>query len=836
MAGKRFVFLLFLLILVFAGSGHCWKWYEADAPETGLKGNSFVDIEYIDGIIWVATGNGLSYSDDFGQTWYTHNTQTGLSSNEPSAIFGRPGELWVSASHPQYYGDISYPFGDGIDFSSDTGNTWDTLRPPETVGYAHLVYDIAGTGTSTYAACFHGGMIVTHDGGDNWSHMYYSPADSSDYLADDWADLTTGRYYSCAVDEMHGDSTFVYGGCARGINKFMYIPRRVKMGGNNITSMAGAGEYYYMAHENGISQADTALSKFYTSSNLNGLPINGWGRRMIHFGGQIWVSMFDKTDTTGRGIYVLDNPTEQWTAFDSSSTGPSGVWSKLATDLFEGDGGGAYDFKALNDSVLYVAAGDSGLYYTLDTGQTWQKFFVDSTDQNIASLTNQVLSIDVTSDSLFVGTMGGLVKASYLAPFSIDGHTLVEFGQDDSTGSVVSTVRNYEGTTDFTWVALQPHPDSSGTSNYTAVEMIEGSAEMYWAFNSQAPSVKVKDILILSDTVTVFATSIGLIGSTIYYGPPTGNFAYVPKDDSTGLSIENASFQSLALIGDRLFAGSSGGFGYHRTNTDWEIVRANTNPRSHDLALSLTRASTGLPGDWVIAVELQETSEDTVLWAACRRVPDTLDQYNSVAYSTDFGQSWNMVLVNEQVWNFDFDANGRVYAAATSGLYYTDGSPDVWVKADIIDAAKQDTIWAETEVYSVAVVDTIVWVGTSFGMAYRPVVDIDDWRIIRVFKGTDSEDDLYAAPVPFSPLAPNGRLTLHYHVEETADITVEIYDFSMNLVARVADGKSRSGDADYFETWDGFNEDGDIVATGMYFFKVIYSTGQERWGRLAIIP
>ncbi|MCK5127081.1 MAG: hypothetical protein KAR42_12580 [candidate division Zixibacteria bacterium] len=838
MTGKRIFWILPIMLLFLSGFGYSDMMYSADEPDTGLKGNSFVDIVFHDGIIWLASGRGLSYTDDFGQTWYTHNKTTGLNSDDPSAIFGRGQQFWVAGTHTELYGGINYPFGDGIDLTFDGGANWEYLDPLETANFGQLVYDIAGNSQSVYAACFHGGLIVTHNNGQTWSHMFYSPADSSDWTADNWVNLASGRYYSCAVDSFHADSLFVYGGAARGVNKFIYIPRRVKMGGNNVTAIDG-DEYLYIAHENGISQADSALTKFYTASYQNGLPVNGWTRKIINFGGKILAGLADKTDSSGLGLYTVADAGAEWTVMAESTTGPSDLWTKTMTTVFEGPGAGLYDFKILNDSVLYAAVGDSGIYQSLDSGVTWQRFYIDSTDMSQLSLRNQVLSVDATADSLYLGTRAGLIKAAYSQPFAIDFDTLITFPEDDSTGSMVTHVRHFEGDTVFTWVAVAPHPDSTG-GNYAAIQLISSPILnnpplVIWAIYSTPPTI-INDILVIDSFTTAFATTSGLFGNRNRNIPVMTTFAYSPNDSVSGLTLANYRFNTVNSINGSIFAGSGGGFGKRLNDENFKVVRANTNHLTHDLAIPHTFQNSGLPGDWVIALEMQETSNDTLLWAACRNVIDTIPQSNAVGYSRDFGASWTKVLNGEMVWNFAFDDNGGAYAAASNGLFYSAGSPDTWERAQIIDQNTMDTVWAETEVYSVEVVDSILWVGTSFGLAFRPLDNLSDWSIIRVFKETDSIDDIYAAPVPFSPLAPNGRLTLHYRVEETADITIEVYDFAMNLVKTVVVNKYRPGGEDYFESWDGYNEDGDVVATGMYFFKITYSTGPVRWGRLAIIP
>lgn len=841
MFSKSLYSLTIILILLTSNPAMGRMLYSLDEADSGLTSNSYIEIIYHDDILWMAGGRGLSYSPDGGLSWYTYDAETGLSSNEPSAIFGRPGQLWVAMSHTEPYQGVNFPFGDGFNLTYDNGDNWESQTPIEASGFGKICYDLAGNEQSTYASCFHGGLIVSHDAGQNWSHMFFSPVDSADWAADNWADLVSGRYYACYVDTSHADTMIVYGGTGKGIQKFLYIPQRVKQGGNNITAIAGNDDFIYVAHENGVSQSDTALNIFHTSSPDNGLPSH-WLRELFVFGNKVWVAPFDPLDTSGLGLYYVDNADQLWSVFDSSITGPGDFWSKHLATYFEGDGSGIYDFKNYNDSILYVAAGDSGVFRTLDFGSTWERFYVDSADMNSASLHNQVLSIDVTADTVFLGTRAGLVKASYVPPFTFDFDTLITFEENDSTGSVVSIVRhNNESDTSgefsYKWIAVEPIDPASDSGNYAAIQIHDQTDnDRHILYSNRSTPTIINDIAV-SDSFTTFATSTGLSGNyNINVGPTISSFSFITNDVTTGQTLVSYRFQTAEWIGDRLFAGSTGGFAYWINNTSWRVFRTNTDPLIHDLAVVRNRANSGLPGDWVVALDQQIFGSDTILWAACRGIADTVQQYNSVAYSTDFGDSWTRVLTNEMVWNFAFDQNGGAYAAASSGLFYAPDSRDEWQKAPIIDPFAKDTIWNETEVYSLEVVDSTLWVGTSFGIANRPIDNVENWDIIRVFKLTDAADDVFAAPVPFSPLNPNGRLTIHYRVEQSANITVEIYDFAMNLVAVPTEDRFRDAGEDYFETWDGYNMSGEVVATGMYFFKVSYSTGDEYWGRLAIIP
>ena len=343
--------------------------------------------------------------------------------------------------------------------------------------------------------------------------------------------------------------------------------------------------------------------------------------------------------------------------------------------------------------------------------------------------------------------------------------------------------------------------------------------------------------VISRDSTTIIATSNGLFRFNNYTG---GWSEFLVNDYSTGLSLDRNEFLSAAFVDSRLFTGSSGGFAYRVTNLDWRIFKANLNRYKHDLAVARTHQNSHLSGNWVVALDIQPYRADTtVVWAACRRVADTsdtIDQQNGVSFSTDFGATWQQVLPEIQVWNFAFDRNGVAYAAATEGLYLAEPPWSNWTRAEIIDPLTQDTIVSGTAIYSAEVVDTILWVGTELGLARRPIDNPAGWDIVRIFKPTEAPDDVFAAPVPYSPLNNSGRLTIHYRVTSPCDVRVRIYDFAMNLVKTVTDGRSRPARGDYFESWDGYNEAGDMVATGIYYFKVSCSTGEEYWGRLDIIP
>ncbi len=57
----------------------------------------------------------------------------------------------------------------------------------------------------------------------------------------------------------------------------------------------------------------------------------------------------------------------------------------------------------------------------------------------------------------------------------------------------------------------------------------------------------------------------------------------------------------------------------------------------------------------------------------------------------------------------------------------------------------------------------------------------------------------------------------------------------MDLVITLVDGEHRDGDEEYDEIWYGRNEKGDLVANGVYFFKVEAAGGQTEWGKVVVL-
>jgi hypothetical protein len=100
--------------------------------------------------------------------------------------------------------------------------------------------------------------------------------------------------------------------------------------------------------------------------------------------------------------------------------------------------------------------------------------------------------------------------------------------------------------------------------------------------------------------------------------------------------------------------------------------------------------------------------------------------------------------------------------------------------------------------------------------------------------------DVEVAPNPFSPNGDgvNERVRLTFAVLRLTDavpVKAEIYDLSGRRVAELGDGSGRS--ALFAVEWDGTGLDGNVVAPGIYLYRIVVESDggtEERLGHLAV--
>jgi len=250
-----------------------------------------------------------------------------------------------------------------------------------------------------------------------------------------------------------------------------------------------------------------------------------------------------------------------------------------------------------------------------------------------------------------------------------------------------------------------------------------------------------------------------------------------------------------------------------------------------------------ISGNFVVSLAVQKFDDKKIVWAGTQ---PTYYGFYAASYSTDGGSTWSTTLEGDKVWNFDFSGNGSggqdsvVWAATSSGLKKSTDFGYTWEIYDhtnIVDEDRPDQQILNPEFYAVRIVDdTIIWAGNFDGLV-KSTDNGTTWKVFRSFVpiGSPQAKTAYAYPNPFSPLIANRAVRIHYKPKSDGSVTIKIYDFEMKLVKTLIEDEEKIGGEEYDEDWDGRNEKGEIVANGIYFFKVEGPDGQEEWGKIGVI-
>ena len=361
-----------------------------------------------------------------------------------------------------------------------------------------------------------------------------------------------------------------------------------------------------------------------------------------------------------------------------------------------------------------------------------------------------------------------------------------------------------------------------------------------------------RDVNFLADSVLIVGTR-GLL-KFFEYRPGDIPFGPITVSDSTSTDNLNSNLLTTVEInGDTIFIGTDNGFAVSNNHgRRYKIHRVNTDSLVPDIVVQSTRENAsplldGITGNFVPAMEVQYVdSGPAIVWASLR--PTTggtqgiaagavigLIDTSATPDSTVYVRQW-LSQYNQFAWNFAFNGD-TVFAATDSGLIFTVDTGLTWDTVEFVDTAGNSLYDPTDPIYSVAVIDSFLWAGGTDRLLQMKLVDTTGNAFFKI----DSTAIDYAFPVPYSNVQDLGSgITFHFYLTKDAYVTIEVYDFAMNLVRRVIDNQFFS--VGFYPTttltanWDVLNGKGDQLAVGMYYFKVELSTGETRWGKLAVIP
>jgi photosystem II stability/assembly factor-like uncharacterized protein len=239
-----------------------------------------------------------------------------------------------------------------------------------------------------------------------------------------------------------------------------------------------------------------------------------------------------------------------------------------------------------------------------------------------------------------------------------------------------------------------------------------------------------------------------------------------------------------------------------------------------------------LPGNHVVALGINEPDGVAYIWAACRPVDASQGERYAVAYSTDYGAIWTTV-IEQPAWDFDFIGD-TVVVATDDGLYISNGNDYAdWNVIREVRDYDNYRYFLGSRFYAVETVGSYIWGAGADGT----VLSTDGGVTWTVFRSQLQPDDHYAYPTPFSPIASTRQgTTIHYKPPAAARVTIKIYDFNLDLVKTVIDNQYRPGGVEIdSDIWDGENDEGELVANGIYFYNIKLDSGEDWWGKVAVI-
>jgi hypothetical protein len=244
-----------------------------------------------------------------------------------------------------------------------------------------------------------------------------------------------------------------------------------------------------------------------------------------------------------------------------------------------------------------------------------------------------------------------------------------------------------------------------------------------------------------------------------------------------------------------------------------------------------------ISGNFVVALAHQPYTN--TIWAATIEADTDTTEFRGVSRSDNGGESWVTMLPGIFAHNFAFD-DSVTYVAADQGMYVSNDQGENWYQLpEIRDYITSEEILGE-EYFSAAVTEEgafdRLWAGNEDGLG-STIDNGNTWKVHRSYKSTRSGDSpsAYAYPSPFSP-SRHGYIRFQYDITRAGEVIIDIYDFAIDHVASIREYESEPiGDTnDRSAKWDGKNDAGVTVASGVYFFRVNVE-GNITWGKLVVI-
>ncbi len=475
----------------------------------------------------------------------------------------------------------------------------------------------------------------------------------------------------------------------------------------------------------------------------------------------------------------------------------------------------------IKDNMIFLAT-SNGLSKSTDNGENW---------------TNYGSTVFGTESVSSVGYNDGIIWAATWHMENLLG-----------SNTPVGTGLRYSSDSGSTWNEIPQPVDNPGDSTITY-----GANKLRALPVTAVAQNFIYDIAFTKNTIWIVAFSGGCRKSTdmgktwqrVVLPPDNLNsikpadklsFDLAPSSGKLGYTgnLNHRAFSILAVDDNTIYVGTAGGI---NKSTDGGISW---------VKFSHTNQTKPISGNFVLALEKNDF--DNSIWAGTWKA-EGQSEFWGVSVTNDGGQSWENYLSGEKVHDFGFKyfgvsgnySDADIFAATESGVYRSSNNGATWIAAPEI---KDDNtnISINTKHFLAVKVNrrsnnsSDIFLASNDGLARLNETTgfwTGKWKVFIAAEKLASTSETFAFPNPFSPNSEQVRIK--YSTSESANVTIRILDFGMNLVRTVIQNAPRIPNSEQLDLWDGRDESGKIVPNGVYFYRIDLGSGTPLFGKIMVI-
>ena len=484
-----------------------------------------------------------------------------------------------------------------------------------------------------------------------------------------------------------------------------------------------------------------------------------------------------------------------------------------------------------------------------------------STSSLLTPLSNSVTDIVISGTTIWLGTGKGLSRSTDGGLTWTNYYGQPSFGEEDISAIAIHNSDVWVATAHDTTVDGSSLPVGSGLrysadwgDTWTVIPQPRDSQNIDTLLygKNKIPALGVKtDVnnitydIAATDSAVWIASYAGMARKSTDNGK-TWQIVIIPPDNLDSISpMDSLVFDVSPVAGDLGLTGNLNHRAFSVYAENWSHIwigtaggiNKTTDGGQSWVKYNHTNQISPISGNFVVALHKQNFAAHSIIWAGTVNA-EGADEKRGVSFSADSGQTWSTTLLGEFCHNIGFK-DSIVYAVTDNGIYRSSDIGTSWSQTGTIyDNVTKQRIFSPTQFYAVDLRGDTVWFGGDDGTAYTEDNSAhlfgSSWSILHAAQPLSSNHSTYAYPNPFSPA--NESVRMHYSVDQiSANVTIRVFDFGMNLVRTVVSDANRGGVAEHDEIWDGKNDNGRQVSNGPYFYQVIVGTENPIWGKILVL-